>query len=142
MGDNMSDIDSLRSEESYKRSEKSNYESQKSRVEDRIARLEYVKTVVSSVKDDVSELSSSIKKKPESYVDHWGGDHYTWISTFTENEIGLNYDKYISNVDYILDSLCDEITRLRNESRNLGSIINSIANSIDNIINEIEKFFN
>lgn len=111
-------------------------------VQTKIYRLEEAKKKVANEKTDAESAREYIKGKIETHEDSWYGSVYDAVKEIHYSGVNVKYNDYYKDVDYILDEICNEITRLENENRNLGFILNGIANSINNLGNEIEKWRN
>lgn len=139
----MSELDNLYSRQSSYRRQKRQYESERAVVQAKINRLKTAKTQVKNIKDDkVEPAKTYITNKLGVHSDTWAGNAYNSVYEIHEFGINMSYQTYYENVDYILDSICDEITRLENENRNLGFLLNGVINALNSIGNEIEKWLN
>lgn len=139
----MSELDSLYSRRDSYRKQKGQYESERVVVKEKIRRLKAVKITVKNIKDNqVEPAKTYIAGKKGTHADTWAGDAYSSVCDFHEFGINAGFKTYYENVDFILDSICDEITRLENENRNLGFLLNGVINAINSLSNEIEKWVN
>ncbi len=131
----------LRNERLAKQREKAMKEARKAAVDAKIARLQHAKKQVTAVKSDVGTLKKNVKGK-ENQEDTWQGYHFTWYDDFVPGTFRSDYDAYHKELDTFLDAICDKITQLENESRDLGAGINWLVNALNSIGNAIEKLFN
>ena len=137
----MSTESELRSERSSKESQKSSHEQEKSKIEAKITKLEAAKKSIATIKDNLKTLKQGVKNN-ESPDSIWKGETYNKYHNYVSGTFAQDYTNYINRTDYVLDSLCDEIIRLRNEASDLTNIIGWLASKIRDLGNEIEKFFN
>lgn len=139
----MSELDNLYNRQSSYRRKKRQYESERAAVRKKIERLKTAKQNVSNVKNNMAEPAKTyITNKLGTHSDTWAGDVYNSVYEIHQLGINMRYQNYYDDVDYILDSICDEITRLENENRNLGVLLNGVINTLNSIGNEIEKWMN
>lgn len=108
----------------------------------KLERLRQAKREVAERKDDAGDIRKDMKKLPKEYKEKWQGEAYDWLKSKTEDVLVPNLKQYHRDVDSVLDDICDEITRLENENRQLGWLLNSICNNINSLGNEIEKLIN
>lgn len=137
----MSNASSLISQKKKKSTQKQGYERDVREVEEKIRRLKAAKTRVSDIKMGVSDLARRTKSSFDDLGD-WQGTQYRWAKTEATENLHSRYVKYRNDTDYVLDRICDEITRLQNENTKLLGLIGSLARAINNLANEIEKLFN
>lgn len=139
----MSELDDLYSRQRAYYNQKNQYENSRAAVKRKIERLKEAKRLVAGVKNNKAEPARDyIAKKAEAHADAWAGNLYRDVLDIHRNEINVRFRNYCDDVDYILDQICDEITRLENENRNLGYLLNGVINTLNNIANEIEKWLN
>ncbi|MBQ8327757.1 MAG: DUF5082 family protein [Lachnospiraceae bacterium] len=133
------------------RAEKATHESARSSKQttynsnlDKISRLKGVKNTLETQKEYAKSKRKSLKNFHESKDNFkdWYGDLYTKIYNNISSTVLPEYDKYIERIDGVLDSVCDEITRLENQNKQLngdifrlGSLINSLMNKIETLCN-------
>lgn len=139
MGDIMSATRELNSEISRKYSEKSSYEQSESSVNGKIDRLRIAKRIVAEEKELIGQLPNQMDIGIFGMIQDWRGEEERSLHRFTEDELKRNYVTYLAKIDNVLDCLCDEITRLENEARNIRGWIGSILSDINNLLNEKEK---
>ena len=137
----MSDASSLISQKKKKSTQKQGYERDVRDIEENIRRLKAAKAKVSDIKMSVSDLTRKTKSSFDD-IGEWQGEQYQWAKTETTDNLHSRYVKYRNDTDYALDRICDEITRLQNESTKLLGLIGSLARAINNLANEIEKILN
>jgi len=126
---------------SRKKEEKSDYERQKRQVEDKLARLRSARDGINAYKDQIGDLGQAVRGKEEQ-KDTWTGVQYNSYNSYATGDFRGSYDQYYAKVDAILDSIYDEITRLENESSDIGGFIGWLGSSINSLWNEIEKLAN
>lgn len=137
----MSELDNLYYRRSVYRSRKRECEESRAAIKRKIERLEAAKSKVAIAKKDAVEAKDYIANRLSRHTDTWVGSVYRDVED-VHHEINSKYSLYYNDIDYILDQICDEITRLENENRNLGFVLNGIINTLNNIGNEIEKWLN
>ncbi len=140
----------MKDDKEYKKlvSQKSAAQSQYNSCEARIENCEYLLKRLKPVKEDLTELKKEFKsnKKTDSRLKDkkykWKGSKYSDFDYRMETVVEANDSYYKGSIDYVLDSLNDEITRIENQRLNelgllgrLGSMINSLANEIENLFN-------
>lgn len=139
----MNELDRLYSARSAYKSQKRSYESERAAVREKLDRLKEAKRNVSNVKNNmVDPARDDISNKLGKHADTWQGTVYENVYEVHAYGIMSNYNNYYDDVDYILDAICDEITRLENENRHLGTLLNAVINTLNSIGNEIEKLLN
>jgi len=131
----------LKSSISQKKEEKADYEQQKRQVEEKLGRLRSARDRINAYKDQIGDLGQEVRGK-ENQSDTWTGVQYNSYNSYAAGDFRCSYDQYYAKVDAILDSIYDEITRLENESRDIGGFIGWLGNSINSLWNEIEKLAN
>lgn len=138
----MSELDNLYNQRSSYESQKRQCEENRTAISNKIQRLEKAKSKIVTVKKDASTARDYIKGKLETHTDSWVGSVYNDVNEIHQDDVNAKFNTYYDDVDYVLDEICNEITRLENENRNLGVVLNGIVNAINNICNEIEKWLN
>lgn len=138
----MSELDNLYNQRSSYESQKRQCEASRAAINNKIQRLETVKSEIVTAKKDVDTARGYIKGKLETHTDSWVGSVYNKVNSIHQDGVNAKFNAYYDDVDYVLDEICDEITRLENENRNLGVILNGIVNALNSIGNEIEKWLN
>lgn len=128
--------------------EKSDAESKRSAAQRRIdsnnaklSRLRAAKKIMAAQKDDFDDIQKADKKTIRGSYS-WQGSTFKTFQRRGEAVIDENSGYYKHSLDYVLDGINDEITRLENQNINeygllghLGSLINSLANKIENFFN-------
>ncbi|MBO5460392.1 MAG: DUF5082 family protein [Ruminococcus sp.] len=138
----MSELDNLYNQQSSYRAQKAQREAERAAVKKKIERLEAAKAKVTLAKTDAETAKDYIANKLETHADSWTGSVYNAVDDIHKSGVNPKFNAYYEDVDYVLDAICDEITKLENENRNLGYILNSIVNALNDIGNEIEKWLN
>lgn len=138
----MSELDRLYRQKNSYNYQKSQYMSERAAVSEKIRRLKETKRAVDRIKDYAGDARNYISGKMETHKDTWAGDEQRKVEEMHASGINAGFSAYYNDVDKVLDSICDEITRLENENRNLGFLLNTIINKINDISNEIEKWMN
>ena len=131
----------LKSSISQKNEEKADYERQKRQVEDKLGRLRSARDRIKAYKDEIGDLGQEVRGK-ENQSDTWKGVQYNSYNSYAAGDFRGSYDQYYAKVDAILDAIYNEITRLENESRDIGGFIGWLGSSINSLWNEIEKLAN
>lgn len=133
-----------------KQNEKYNYQSTKSskqRTYDnniaKLNRLYRVKSTIEVQKNDANSRYKSIKIYAENsnYSCNWVGNKADKTKDSIKNIVS-SYSAYVKLIDNHLDALCDEITRLENQNKQLRGDILYLGSLINSLANEIEKLFN
>lgn len=139
----MADRASIEREISYQEQRREECLNERRILEEKLERLEYAKRQLSDEKDAAKSLRKQMEKLPESYEENWQGEKYEWLCSRNADWIVPGLKTYRdTGIDGMLDEVCDEITRLENENRELGVVLGAIANSLNWLGNELEKLFN
>ena len=121
--------------------QRDNYQRQINALQYKISRLKSVKKIIERQKNDFNSIKTTSKKIIEGEYD-WYGTQYEKYKTLGQDVIWAN-DAYYKNVlDYTLDSLNDEITRLENEVLTTKGLMGRVFSWINSLSNQIENFFN
>ena len=128
--------------------DKSRAQSDYQQCENRIEDCEYLLSRLYKAKGTISGLKSSFKviknidknTGKESY--DWKGSNKSTFDSYMDTLNGVNDTYYKGSLDYVLDQLNNEITRLENKKMSeygllgkLGSLLNSLGNKIENFFN-------
>lgn len=135
----MSEIDDLNREIHSYYGQRDRCNADRSSIREKLNRLKNTKDSIVSLKDRTEEAKTWIQPKLKNSADTWSGRLYQSACELHSDEVVKGWNSYFNDLDSILDAICDEITRLENEDRNLGSVLNWIANQLNNLFNEIEK---
>ncbi len=127
-----------------KASAQAQYKSSKANIEE----CEYTLRRLRAAKQSIEEIKSAYKDVKQSDERVRGMDHKWLGQTFHQFDAKLlsvvqTNDKYYSDsIDYVLDTLNNEITNLENEKMRENGILGELASWINNLTNKIENFFN
>jgi predicted RNase H-like nuclease (RuvC/YqgF family) len=111
-------------------------------IEEKLRRLRACKGEIAQGKSTFKQFdrkASSLDVTPKSL---WEGEKANLFDTLYEEKTDSSFSHYNDQVDYTLDQLYDEITRLENELMNNESLISSLQMGINSLLNELEKLFN
>ena len=112
--------------------------------EAKISRLQEAKQAIQQSKENVeacADVWKTISLNFEADQD-WEGAHKNDILNCMSTAVETDYNTYISNIDAVLDAICDEITRLENENWKTMGIIGHLSALINSLWNENSKLFN
>lgn len=117
--------------------------------EDRIEDYENILSRLKSLKESIETIKDSFnwdiyRKDNDIYAEQcdWIGSNYT---LFTNNMLGVanaNYTYYTNSLDYVLDAVNDEITRIENLILKEETILSGLWSLINSLSNELEKLLN
>lgn len=137
MGKHDDEIALLRLQHRRKQEEMYQAQNDQNTLASKIERLVEAKRQLHPIQHEFFVMKHDMDRKAEK-EDKWKGDKYTDyeadLSIFLEN-----YRTYYNGLDYLYDNICDEITRLENESNETGGIIGWLQNSLNSLENEVEK---
>lgn len=137
-------------EKSYEEllAEKENLENQKKSSEEKQEEYSYILSRLNRAKESIAELKKSFqanKKKDEEIEvnsENWSGsccdEFKTKLSTLKEE----NNNYYSNTLDYVLDSLNNEITRVENLNLEQGNIFSWVLQRLNELANKIENWTN
>lgn len=114
----------------------------------RIENYDYLLHRLRSAKESIVELKEAFKsnKKLDEILQEeksdWKGSTYNSFSIKMSTLIDVNDSYYKDSIDYILDSLNNEITRIENQRMSEYGLLGRIGSVINNLANKIENFFN
>ena len=129
-------------------SQKDTTRSQYNACENRIGDYEYLIRQLKRKKETVTELKKSYKthKKTTKEIheeDHkWTGSTYKSFSKKMDAVETADEDYYTNSLDYVLDSINNEITRLENLKRDDSNLLGWLGNKLNSLINKIENYWN
>lgn len=128
--------------------EKSNAQSQYNTCSSRIENCDYLLRRLRPAKESISELKEAFKNNKKldqnmSEENHdWKGSTYNTFNSKMNTLIDVNDRYYKNSIDYILDSLNDEITRIENLRMSEYGLLGKLGSWINSLENKIENFFN
>ncbi|WP_066891379.1 DUF5082 family protein [Clostridium nigeriense] len=134
-----------------KQNQKYNYQSSRSnkqRAYDnnvaKLNRLYNVKSTLANQKSYANDRYKNIKSYVESssYSHNWTGNKANKTKNNISGNIVSSYSAYVKSIDSHLDALCDEITRIENQNKQLRGDILYLGSLINSLANEIAKLFN
>lgn len=129
-------------------SQKSSAQSQYNACSSRIETCDYLLRRLRPAKESIVELKEAFKnnkKVDENLYDEkheWKGSTYNSFISKMSTLIEANDIYYINSIDYVLDSLNDEITRIENQRMKDYGLLGKLGSWINSLSNEIENFFN
>ncbi|MBE6801981.1 MAG: DUF5082 domain-containing protein [Ruminococcaceae bacterium] len=115
---------------------------------DRIEECNYLLRRLRRAKERVAEQKRTFKtiKKEDSKIYKekydWEGKKYNSFKVKGEVAVDLNEDYYKNTLDYVLDSINNEITRIENKRMNEYGLLGRLGSTINSLGNKIENFFN
>lgn len=117
---------------------------QKAENDRKIARLKPAKSSMQQIKGRLQNRASSQKSvaRNDSTYCGWVGSTQQETETLFASDIPKEYSYYIRSVDYVLDAICDEITRLENDNARLLGLIGYLIAAINSILNAMETATN
>ncbi len=127
-----------------KRNAQSNYNSCASRIENcdyLLGRLRKAKESISDLKDTFKTIKKSDKKSLDGKHE-WKGSTYNALSGKVSSMNETNDSYYNNSIDYVLDSINNEITRIENERMSEYGLLGELGSWINSLANKIENFFN
>ena len=116
--------------------------------EDRIEEYDYLLKRLKAAKETVSAQKSSfskIKKDDKNTVKEkykWKGSNYNKFKSKGSSMMDENDTYYNKSIDYVLDSLNNEITRIENLKMDEYGLLGKLGSAINSLANKIENFFN
>lgn len=145
MAENNSEL--IRQKQSQRRgyqSSKSTKESTREANNEKLDRLYRVKGTIEMQKGYADERYKSIKAYVEdaAYSSGWTGSKADATKGNISENIVIQYKAYVNSIDTCLDGLCDTITQIENENKQLSWDIFRLGSLINSLGNEIEKLFN
>lgn len=127
-----------------KRSAQLRYNSCQSRIEN----CDYLLRRLRRAKESISDLKKSFKsnmkqdEKLRKEKCDWEGSTYDSFQSKMSTLIAINDDYYKDSIDWVLDSLDNEITRIENKRMSEYGLLGELGAWINNLANKIENFFN
>jgi len=110
-------------------------------LQEKIARLQEVKPIVSGVKNKLRNAETELNGKI-AMQEKWRGDTKLSYDEAAYDKIFVPYERYYDEVDDILDSINDEITRMENEIYEQQGIIGKLRAWCNSLWNELANLFN
>ena len=125
-------------------SKQNQYNSCKARIEEN----EYLLKRLRSVKETVAEQKKAfkqIKKDDKNTIKDkysWKGSNYNDFKSKGADLLDEDERYYKHSIDYVLDSLNNEITRIENEILKEYGLLGRLGSAINSLTNKIVNFFN
>lgn len=125
-----------------------NARSQYNACSDRIENYDYLIRRLKSAKERVAEQKRTFntinKEDKKIYKEKydWEGQKYNSFKIKGEVATDFNDDYYKNTLDYVLDSINNEITRLQNERMEEYGLLGQLGSKINSLGTKIENFFN
>lgn len=116
----------------------------KAQLERELERLGAEKIVVTEIKRQVKQHwnDSSVKNSASKFCQSWQGKNYDDYVQQLQYDVNNQFRSYHSDVDVVLDAICDAITQRENELNDQIFLIGWLVSAINSAGNEIEKTFN
>lgn len=128
--------------------QKSNAQARYNSCKSRIENCDYLLSRLRPAKESIKELKFAFKKTKKADKVLCGGK-YSWRgSTYDEFDLKMmdlmhtNDAYYIGSIDYVLDSINNEITRIENQRLSEYGLLGQLGSWINSLSNQIENFFN
>lgn len=115
---------------------------------DRIGECDYLLRRLRSARDQVAAQKRSfktIKREDKDIYEEkydWEGSKYNSFKIKGDVAIDMNEDYYDNTLDYVLDSLNNEITRIQNKRMEEYGLLGDLASALNSLGNKIRNFFN
>ncbi len=107
----------------------------------KLSRLRTAQKRVTEQKADFKDILKTDKKVIQGSYS-WQGSTFNSFQSKGDTIISENSGYYKHSLDYVLDGINDEITRLENQNMNEYGLIGRLGSLINSLANEIENFFN
>ncbi len=114
----------------------------------RIEECNYLLRRLRKAKERVAEQKrqfKTIKKEDEKIYKEkyeWEGQNYNSFKVKGDVAVDRNEDYYKNTLDYVLDSINNEITRIENKRMQEYGLLGRLGSTINSLANKIENFFN
>lgn len=127
-----------------KKSKQREYNDCEDRIDDCNAKLRRLRAAKESIADLKSDFKDNKKldKKMKKEERKWEGSTNDTFKSKMDVLIDTNDDYYKYSIDYTLDSINNEITRLENVKLSEKGLLGRLGASINSLANKIENFFN
>lgn len=128
--------------------EKRNAQKQYNACKDRIEDCNYLIQRLKRAKSTLTEQKSnykSIKQQDSATISKnykWEGTQYNRFKTLGNSLLDEDNYYYKNEIDRVLDSINDEITRLENQQMKDYGVLGQLGSWINSLGNKIENFFN
>lgn len=128
--------------------QRKNARSQYKACNDRIENYNYLIKRLNNAKEKVAEqkrIFKTINKEDKKIYKEkydWEGQKYNSFKIKGEVATDFNDDYYKNTLDYVLDSINNEITRLQNERMEDYGLLGRLGSKINSLGTKIENFFN
>lgn len=120
----------------------SQYQQNNRSLEGKIEALEAVKKNLEERKDNCGDLAKRALKFPSELKGNWRGNLYEETKEMIKIGNKEKCKTLVNNIDFLLDSVCDEITRLKNEKSSNIILISDIQKGLNELSNQLETYFN
>lgn len=110
----------------------------------KIDKLKKAKSNLETQKKNAQTYQKNLKKYSENTdnMGDWYGVKCQNVKDVFNTELVPQYQNYVDRIDEVLDSICNEITRLENENWQLNGDILYICQAINSLLNKIETLCN
>lgn len=127
-----------------KRTTQSQYNACESRIENcdyLLRRLRSVKEVITQEKRNFAAVITKDNRTVKEKYDFKGSNYDSFISKSSSMQLeNTSYHK--DSIDYVLDSLNNEITRIENQRLDEYGLLGKLGSALNSLANKIENFFN
>ncbi len=123
---------------------KNECEKQYANNENKIIRLKAAKKSLENIKEKLTSRKITLQtfvEAGDTYGD-WYGDKLVDVQDILTIDVPAEYTSYINHVESILDTICNEITRLQHENYELNGVIGQLRSWINSLINKIHALGN
>ena len=135
------DYNSLRTQRNNKQLEYDQTKRRIARYEERLERLKPVKREISELKD-VFSLRVKLQDHYNINSRSWKGTKYDRLLDFADQIDEENRTYFFDSMDYVLDALNSEITRLENLCLKEYGLLGKLLSAINSLTTMIENEFN
>lgn len=129
---------------SQQRATRRKYTASRDRIEEYEYRIRRLKIVKETVEEQKSRFKA-LKKEDERIIEakrSWEGETKKTFVDKGSSMIDENNYYYKYSLDYVLDALNDEITRLENKKYAEYGVLGNLVSLLNSLANKIENFFN
>lgn len=138
------DLETARRRKQNAQSEYTRIQSEITNFKDKIQRLEPVKKALKNIKEEANSLKKDASKKRSTSdlnID-WKGQKYDDYISMIEDNVKIDFVRYIDGIDDCLDHVVDKINEYENEIIKKRTILSGLWTTINNMTGWIEKLTN
>lgn len=114
------------------------YENKNTKIQQKIRQLRNAKKEIKEFRKDVNSQRKRINKMSKG-LKGWKGSNYNVYKIKIDGQLIEGYKTYNNGLNDVLDSIDDEISRLRNESYRLDGNMESLRVRVNWLYREIEN---